>query len=269
MAGGVWAVTMVKNEQDVIGFVIPHLFAQGIEGVIVADNLSTDRTRSILDDLAAQYPVTVLDDNEVAHFQSKKVTRLVHMARECGASWVVPFDADELWVSPQGRLADVMMASDDADVLVGAWLDHYRVPCLRGSPFAKMPLRARNPSGYKKVAVRPLAGLRIQHGNHEAYGVESLRVVSDRIVVHHYRYRSFRHFVAKSRKGKAALDAAGDAIPAGIGAHWRHHGDRSVPRLALSWLEIYRHAIGQGVVLDRVVPSEPFPPESFPSEISG
>jgi hypothetical protein len=41
------AVTMVKDEADVIGPVIANLFAQGVDHIIAADNLSTDRTRSM------------------------------------------------------------------------------------------------------------------------------------------------------------------------------------------------------------------------------
>lgn len=38
------AVTMVKNEQDIVGPIVEHMISQ-VDHVIVADNLSTDNTR--------------------------------------------------------------------------------------------------------------------------------------------------------------------------------------------------------------------------------
>ena len=40
----VWAVSVVKNELDILPSVLDHFFAQGIDRIIVADNLSTDGT---------------------------------------------------------------------------------------------------------------------------------------------------------------------------------------------------------------------------------
>ena len=46
------AVTMVRDEEDVIRSTVAHMLDE-VDAVIVADNLSTDRTREILDDLLA------------------------------------------------------------------------------------------------------------------------------------------------------------------------------------------------------------------------
>ena len=44
----VWAVTMVRNEADIIGTTVRHLLAQDVDGILVADNGCTDDTRAIL-----------------------------------------------------------------------------------------------------------------------------------------------------------------------------------------------------------------------------
>ena len=44
----IWAVSVVKNELDIIPYVLDHFFAQGIDRIIIADNLSTDGTREYL-----------------------------------------------------------------------------------------------------------------------------------------------------------------------------------------------------------------------------
>ena len=42
-------VCMVRDEADVIGTVCAHLLAEGVDRLIVADNLSSDDTRDILE----------------------------------------------------------------------------------------------------------------------------------------------------------------------------------------------------------------------------
>lgn len=258
----VWAVSMVKNEADVITGVIENLFGEGIAKIIVADNMSTDGTRACLDSLARHFPITVLQDPSPAYLQSDKMTRLFHMARERGAEWVVPFDGDELWKGVGGRLADVIRTSTDADLLVADVFDHYPVPFLRGSPFAKMPLRQRATNPFCKVAVRALPDVVIDNGNHGASG-SPLRQAEGRIVLHHYQYRSFRHFIKKVRSGRQALEAAGAELPDSMGFHWRVLGQRTIPRLAVSWLNRYRLAFTSGITMDLQAPT---PAMLFPTQ---
>src|SRR5258706_10050034 len=94
---------LVKDESDVIADTVAHLLSQ-VDEVIVADNLSTDGTRDLLETM----PVTVIDDREVGYYQSAKMTKLARLALSHGHEWVVPCDADEVWYSLFGRLADVL-----------------------------------------------------------------------------------------------------------------------------------------------------------------
>lgn len=105
-------VAVVKDEADIIEPTIRHMATQ-VDGIIVADNRSTDGTRQILDRLAGELPVTVVDDPEVGYYQSRKTTDMLHLARAAGAEWCVPFDADEIAYSPFGRIADVLPAVVD------------------------------------------------------------------------------------------------------------------------------------------------------------
>ena len=69
------AVTMVKNEADVIETTIRHIAAH-VDHVIVADNGSTDGTRELLDEL----PCEVIDDPDPAYYQSRKMSALADYA---------------------------------------------------------------------------------------------------------------------------------------------------------------------------------------------
>lgn len=87
---------MVKNEADIIEQTIRHLLNQGVEHILVADNGSTDGTYELLQELSKSLPVHVIQDREVAYYQSEKMMWLADQVTEAGAEWIVPFDADEL-----------------------------------------------------------------------------------------------------------------------------------------------------------------------------
>ena len=77
----VWAVSVVKNELDILPSVLDHFFAQGIDRIIVADNLSTDGTREYLRQRANEDSRLIFaEDNCDRHIQSEKITYLSHLA---------------------------------------------------------------------------------------------------------------------------------------------------------------------------------------------
>src|ERR1035438_2201973 len=102
-----FGIAMVKDECDVIEGTIRHLADEGMAGIVIADNGSTDGTREILDELAHDEslpcPLHVFDDPEIGYYQSRKVSALAEVAGGFGADWIVPFDADERWIAHIGR----------------------------------------------------------------------------------------------------------------------------------------------------------------------
>ena len=66
---------MVRDEADIIAYTLRHLLEEeGVDHLIVADNLSTDDTRSILEGFPRSQ-VTILDDLEEGYDQSTKMSR--------------------------------------------------------------------------------------------------------------------------------------------------------------------------------------------------
>ena len=63
---------MAQDEQDILPCTIRHLLAQGIDRVLVADNLSSDSTPRLLSSLAETGKVYVLRDNLEPYWQSEK-----------------------------------------------------------------------------------------------------------------------------------------------------------------------------------------------------
>jgi len=211
------AISMVKDEADVIEHTVRHMLGQ-VDHVVVADNGSADGTRAILERLG----VEVLDDRDPAYHQSQKMSRLAaYAALAHGAAWVVPFDADEVWYSPHGRIADVLAAHPDASVARAALYDHVATAedPAGEDPTVTIGWRRRTAAEMPKVACRPCPRVTIAQGNHGAhYGATA----TDLLVVRHFPYRSAEQFVSKVRNGAAAY-AATD-LPPTEGQHWREYG---------------------------------------------
>lgn len=234
------AVSMVRDEADVIGHTIRHLLDQGVGAIVVADNLSTDTTRSQLE-LFPQ--VTVIDDPDPAYEQATKMTRLAHIAYGMGAEWVLPFDADELVCSPVGTVAE-FLGNCSADVaLIQGWdfIARRSVEC--GNPFLQIDHRRAFPQSLPKVAFRAHPDARLHMGNHDVDHPGKVRC--DGLTLRHYQYRSLDQMVRKLRTGKAAYDACDPRGYVGLnyrlrhfGTHWGEGGGLSDDEIAARWYDL-------------------------------
>ena len=211
------AIARVKDEADIIAATVGHMLTQ-VDHVLVEDNGSTDGTIEILETLG----VDLLHDSTVGYYQSVAMSRLAaHAARTRAAEVVVPFDADEWWYSPHGRIADVLADFPAASIFTARLYDHVATGYdpADPNPVTRTGWRRRDAAPLPKVACRALAPVVIHQGNHGAdYGATQ----DNRLVVRHYPYRSVEQFVSKVRNGAAAY-AATD-LPADVGAHWRQYG---------------------------------------------
>ncbi len=233
--GGVWAVGIVRDEADIVETVITNLLAQGVERVLVADNLSTDDTSSILRRMARSYPVTVLADRLAAHYQAEKITLLARAAAGAGAQWVVPFDADEVWTASPASAATVAdwLSACTADVVQVPVFNH--VPTAgddqdQSDPVRRLRWRKVEPNRLHKVAFRADRRARLQQGNH---GVTRRGGRQRGLEIRHFPYRSEEQFVRKIRQGSAAL-AATD-LDDEVGKHWRGLGAGDDEGLHEAW----------------------------------
>lgn len=213
------AIMLVKDEVDIIGSVIAHLMTQ-VDSIYVMDNMSTDGTREILEEL----DVVVIEDNEVGYYQSVKTTKLAHRAEEDGHKWVVPCDADEIWIPKTGETISDFLRSQDPDVQVvrGAILNHMPT-CLDDKsdpdPVSRIRWRMKSQGKLPKVAVRTYRTLTIHAGNHSADYGRLPHNHSYGLLVHHFTWRDEDQYVKKIRNGLAAYAATN--LPEDFGSHWR------------------------------------------------
>lgn len=215
---GVVAISMVKDEADIIEHTVRRM-ADQVDRLLIADNGSTDGTRETLHALAEDLPLSVIDDPEVGYYQSRKMSHLAALAaRDHGAAIVVPFDADEVWYSPHGRIADVLPEHPTAAVFTAELYDH--VPSGHDidhpDPTIRIGWRRVAPAPLGKVASRPRAAVTIHQGNHGASYGEHL---AGQLIVRHFPIRSAEQMIRKARNGGAAY-AATD-LPEDAGKHWR------------------------------------------------
>lgn len=205
--GSVWAVTMVRDEADIITAVLDHLFAQGVDHVIVADNGSADATPRLLAEYAAADPrLHLAYDAEPAYFQAEKMSLLVHAAWRAGADWIVPFDADEFWFA-EGRtvkeyLTDLGGRLPEVGMARARW--YHMVPTvpnpmnLRDATFVldSTPVRPG------KVAVRSHRFATVSVGNH---GAQRVGALVDGLHIAHAIFRGPGQVARKVRQGTEAV----------------------------------------------------------------
>lgn len=237
---------MFKNEEDVADTVLRHLFASGVDHVIVADNLSDDRTPHILNDLQATgFPLTIVEDRVLAYDQAGKMSRLARQAYEIGATWVLPFDADEIWygVDPATgeacRIADALSHVDPEiqvirapgwDHIAEAWkVEEYAVNHDCWYPFS--PFRRADSQKLAKVAFRAHPDARLHMGNHDVT-LPGPSIIGP-LAFRHFQYRSLEQMTRKLRQGREAYEAS-DIHPM-HGTHWRAGGLKTDAELEADW----------------------------------
>ncbi len=186
-------------------------------------------------------------DADPAYFQSEKMTRLAHQAGDMGATWILPVDADEVFYSPQGRLADVLAASP-YDIHFAATFEH--VPMEWDDPGEPNPLRRiqhrrPNPKPMMKCLAKYHPTMRIWQGNHQIDHPNFPERLGRGVVeIREFQYRTLEQAARKVRNGRAAYEATN--LEQTEGSHWREMGAWDDAQLEAWW----KGYCAQDVVLD-------------------
>ncbi len=268
--GSVWAVSIVKNEGDIIVASLEHLFRQGIDGILVADNGSTDGTRQRLETLAKRLPVHIADDREPGYFQGQKMDVLSDWARAMGADWLIPLDADEFWFAP-GKTVGEYLRSCEANIVYGQLHNLFPVP---GVEFGEGPWRLEVTPQHQvmKIAFRSCRFSVIGNGSNRVYRTRFSRsglrirrpgmsVTGLRVI--HVPWRSYEQFRRKGLQGSAALRHT-DLKP-NIGFHWRELGALGDAEARRTWERIVNGERVDSVCWTPGAPTQLIDPSSWVS----
>jgi hypothetical protein len=200
------AVGTVRDEADIIGTTVVHMLAE-VDLVILEDHLSVDATPHILAALDQIYPGRLLLQRDPSPLfdQAGRMNALARLARDRGADWIVPFDADEIWYSPTGRPLRELLPELPADVCAATVWEH--TPDA-ADPTAIFRRRHVLPWPWVKVCYRPTYDTRLWIGQHGVDGAGE-RVDHDAVAMRHLPWRSEAQ--ARRRVHRDATDELGGA----------------------------------------------------------
>lgn len=220
---GIWGVAMVKNEADIIESSLRHLVHQGVKHILVVDNGSTDGTYALLQQLKEELPLSVGNDREPAYYQSEKMTWLAHQAQKSGATWVIPFDADEFWYGIDGSLAQAL---EEAKTQVEVAHLYNAFPARTGGYVLDTCRHADS-----KVCFRSWDNAVLGMGNHTVLRPGDSGQTQVAIV--HLPWRSQEQLHRKLAQGAKALELTN--LPEDLGYHWRANGQLSSEDIECIW----------------------------------
>lgn len=221
-----FGITRSKNEDDIIEGSIRRALTQ-VDHVIIGDN-STDNTRKILEGLVDEgLPIALLDDWALNVEQRDVMTDYAGMAAWMGAHWVIPFDIDEVWFSPNGaRITDNLAELPDNVMVVDCSNTTHCATSEddpnEADPITRMGWRSADKLPLAKVACRCRPDLKIGHGNHTANYDGPIRTVQDIIEIRHYPYRTPEQFIKRVQGAWPSLRDSG--LPESHGAHMWAYG---------------------------------------------
>jgi len=253
MSVNLWAIAMAKDEGDIVYDTLCHLAANDVDGIIIANNLSKDNTKEemyrakeTINSLRPDINVILLDDDVVAYTQSEKMTNLAAMARLHGAQWIIPFDVDEIWYSPQGTLKEAFekLQLEEVDAYKVLYTNHSitdKDP--EGiSPFHTMNWKWNLPTNHKSCFRFRSSDsfVRISNGNHfvqhngwnigsniktyiDDYGHDHIIFGPQLISIRHFQWRSIEQFIRKILKSYESCKALPSGADLYNGAAWAEH----------------------------------------------
>lgn len=218
---------LIRDEEDILDANLRYHFENGVDHVIVTDNLSVDHSVEILKPYLDQGLVTYVYEPDNTYAQSKWVSRMAAMAHEAGANWVMHCDADEFWVAPAEKSLKHWFSRQLWPNIVFA--PRHDFVCIEddGNPFWQRMIyrkaRSTNPLGQPlppKVAHRTAPNLEVAQGNHSVKGFRWPRRKESDLEILHFPLRSREQYIRKIENGGKAY-ANNTELDQSVGFTWR------------------------------------------------
>ena len=225
------AISMVRDEADIIATNILFHLATGIDEFLILDNGSSDATPRILRAMSRRTGRVRWTRDAGPYLQSKMTTDLARDAHRDGADWVLVIDGDEFWSAEGGLKA--FLAQTPAQVLYAPVVNFIqRREQIESTPEALLTMtrRAPRPLGpiesieelvvsqqiafvemeYPwKCVSRASADIEIHPGNHMVSGLGPPHDRTEQIVCMHAPLRSRDMLVQKAESTGSRVEGGG------------------------------------------------------------
>ncbi len=260
---------LVKNEEEMLELSLKFHRSMGVDGFIVTDNNSTDRTPQILEEYKRKgWILEIIKETSTDYEQKQWVDRMICLAKDkYHADWVVNADADEFWYTPEGLKK--LVGETSANVLACEMRSVYPEDEKPWTEWEKTVREVRDAAAYdlslypiferqnKKVIHRTDGYLQISMGNHKVKMFPQ-REKRSGVVVYHYNVRGRRQFIEKMINGGKQLEQHKGRHG---GRHWRYfyalhkEGKLEAEYNRVIGLNAYDRLVAEGYILrDNIMP---------------
>lgn len=224
-------IGMVKNSADIIESFI-RCNAIWAERFVLLNNMSTDRTREILESLIEEgFSIEIIDDNEDSYCQSEKMNKLLrYTIDKYETDYVTVLDDDEILIcdNPEKSVNEILEYLPDDNLYYAGWKMYIPTEVDDQSDYCiprKMRFRLDDQLEIIKKIIIPVSiideSFKIAQGNHFAFGDRinnHVNIVALRIA--HFPIRS-----AEQLKSKALIGWTNymlmDNRSISHGTHWK------------------------------------------------
>ena len=227
----VYMTLLVKNEEDILEENIIFHHEMGVNGFIVTDNGSRDKTAEIINKYKQKgWIKELIYDETGGHQQVKFVDKMIRIAKEkYHADWIINCDADEFWYCKKGKYQDILsncshnvlkcaicnMIPIEDDVF---WKSKWKIVNTVDSEEYNIPFYNLYTKQMEKVIHRLQGYKIISAGNHNVkIKLKSIGQTND-IVIYHYNVRNKEHFIRKMIHGGKELSK----VENNMGEHWKY-----------------------------------------------
>lgn len=220
-----------RDEGDILEDQLTYHLGQGVDHVIVTDNLSTDSTPDILAPFANQGVVTALREGSDTNDQDLWVTRMVQMAANMGATWVINSDTDEFLFTTDGSsLGEFFGRWHWATTFIVPRHDFVCLDSTDGRFWERMIYRKAHSANALGASLPPKTVHRasrrvvVRPGKHRVVGFPERRSWFHGLEILHFPMRSRSQYLQKIRTGGQAY-ANNTRLPLWTGDAWRQQYD--------------------------------------------
>lgn len=230
----IYMTILAKNEEDIIEENIIFHKKMGVDGFIVTDNNSTDKTLKIFEKYKKIGWIKEIIIESGSYEQVKWVDRMIKIAKEkYYADWIINADADEFWYSKKGDLK-----KDLSNIVYNKLKckSYTMLPTDKNKKFYEGVYKIEKSISNKeynlsefslygdaqpKVIHRTNYYKIITMGNHDVKMYLEKEKITNDIVIYHYAIRSLEQFKNKMINGGKKIE---EDLKLGksIGVHWRY-----------------------------------------------